>query len=132
IDEKIADDEAIYASEIAKLVDKYDMEDLVSGHSFNEDYLQHMSKQNEEINLGQILYYFARSITLIDDDFYTIRKEKLTLRFVDHAKAENREIWVWTVNNQQDIKKVLSYDVDGIITDYPERVQQIIGVDEEE
>ncbi|HLR54200.1 MAG TPA: glycerophosphodiester phosphodiesterase family protein [Pseudogracilibacillus sp.] len=132
IDVKIADDEAIYASEIAKLVDKYDMEDLVSVQSFNPDFLQLMRKQNEEINLGQILYLFAGNLAQIDVDFYTVRDTMLTQRFVDHAKAENREIWVWTVNNQQDIKKVLSYDVDGIITDYPERVQQIIGVDEEE
>src|SRR5699024_332407 len=129
---KIADDEAIYASEIAKLVDKYDMEDLVSVQSFNPDFLQLMRKQDEEINLGQILYLFAGNIAQIDVDFYTVRDTMLTQRFVDHAKTANRQIWLWTVNNQQDIKKVLSYDVDGIITDYPERVQQIIGIDEED
>jgi len=131
IDVKIADDESIYASEIARLVDKYDIEDLVSVQSFNPDFLQLMREQNEEINLGQILYLFAGNLSQIDVDFYTVRETMLTKRFVDHAKAENRDIWVWTVNNKQNIKKVLSYDIDGIITDYPERVQQIIGVGEE-
>src|SRR5699024_8387299 len=114
-----------------KLVDKYDMEDLVSVQSFNPDFLQLMRTQNEVINLGQILYLFAGHLAQIDVDFYIVRDTMLTQRFVDHAKAENREIWVWTVNNQQDIKKVLTYDVYVIITDYPERVQQIVGIDEE-
>jgi glycerophosphoryl diester phosphodiesterase len=35
------------------------------------------------------------------------------------------------VNSERNIKKVLSYDIDGIITDYPERVQRIMGVKEE-
>lgn len=132
IDVKIADDEPIYASEIARLVDKYDIEDLVSVQSFNQDFLQLMREQNEEINLGQILYLFAGNLSQMDVDFYTVRETMLTKRFVNHAKSENRDIWVWTVNNQQNIKKVLSYDIDGIITDYPERVQQMIGVGEEE
>ncbi len=36
--------------------------------------------------------------------------------------AKNMKIIPWTVNNEEDIKKMIKLKVDGIITDYPERV----------
>ena len=32
---------------------------------------------------------------------------------------------VWTVNREQDIIRMIEYGVDGIITDYPKKVQEI-------
>lgn len=43
-------------------------------------------------------------------------------RFVDSVKSMNMKLIPWTVNRKTRIRKMLSYGVDGIITDYPERV----------
>lgn len=43
-------------------------------------------------------------------------------RFVDRVKSMNMKLIPWTVNRKTRIRKMLSYGVDGIITDYPERV----------
>lgn len=128
IDVKTDSDEDIYAKEIANLVEIYDQNDFVSVQSFNHTFLKMMRKENEEIEIGQILFLYAGDLSALDVDFYTVRETMLTKRFIERAKKENRKIWVWTVNNEQNIKKVLSYDIDGIITDYPERVQRIIGI----
>lgn len=42
--------------------------------------------------------------------------------FVDSIKEKKMRIIPWTVNENDDIVKMLSLKVDGIITDYPERV----------
>lgn len=131
IDVKTNTNEDIYAEEIAKLVEKHDAEELASVQSFNPEFLKLMRTQNENINLGQILYMYAGNLSSLDIDFYTVRETMLTERFIEHAKKENRNIWVWTVNSKRNIKKVLAYDIDGIITDYPERVQRIIGIKSE-
>lgn len=128
IDVKAETDEEIYASEITRLVEEHDMEDLASVQSFNPTFLKLMRKENPDIDLGQILFLFAGNLSGLDVDFYTVRETMLTKRFVKQARKQNRRIWVWTVNNTRNIKKVLSYDVDGIITDYPERVQRVGGI----
>lgn len=131
LDVKASGDEEVYAEEIAKLVRKYDTDDLISVQSFNPEFLKYMRHKNDEINIGQILYLYAGNLSDLDVDFYTVRETMLTKRFIKHARAENRKIWVWTVNSKKNAKKVLSYDIDGIITDYPERVQRMIGFKEE-
>lgn len=131
LDVKTNVDEEMYAKEIARLIKKYDVEESVSVQSFNHEFLKMMRKQNEEIKIGQILYLYAGSLSNLDVDFYTVRETMLTKRFIQHARKENRKIWVWTVNSKRNTKKVLSYDIDGIITDYPEQVQRIIGIKEE-
>lgn len=128
IDVKAETDEDIYASEIARLVEKHDTEDLASVQSFNPTFLKLIREENPDIDLGQILFLYAGSLSGMDVDFYTVRETMLTKRFVKQARKQNRRIWVWTVNNTRNIKKVLSYDIDGIITDYPERVQRVGGI----
>lgn len=42
--------------------------------------------------------------------------------FLDTLRNKKMKIIPWTVNNQTDVDKILSLKVDGIITDYPERI----------
>ncbi|MDC1377929.1 glycerophosphodiester phosphodiesterase family protein [Flavobacteriaceae bacterium] len=41
---------------------------------------------------------------------------------IDRIKKEGLKIFTWTVNDPQEIKDVITLGVDGIITDFPERV----------
>jgi glycerophosphoryl diester phosphodiesterase len=69
----------------------------------------------------------AGNSNILDVDFYTIKQSMLSEAFIKNAHKQGRSIWVWTVNDEVNIKEVLKYDVDGIITDYPKRVQDIMG-----
>jgi glycerophosphoryl diester phosphodiesterase len=46
---------------------------------------------------------------------------------VQKIKSLNMKLIPWTVNDTADIQKVLSFGVDGIISDYPDRVLQILS-----
>lgn len=54
----------------------------------------------------------------IHPDFSTLTKEK-----VSKIHKEGFKIYTWTVNNKEDIKKMIDFGVDGIITNYPDRVK---------
>jgi glycerophosphoryl diester phosphodiesterase len=95
--------------------------------SFSYQTLKEVRKLNKGILLGQILYVIAGNLDSIDVDFYTIKQSMLSDTFIKIAHKKGRSVWVWTVNDELNIKDVLKYDVDGIITDYPKRVQKIIG-----
>ena len=42
------------------------------------------------------------------------------------VKEKDLEIFPWTVNEAEEIKQVLAYDINGLITDYPDRALKII------
>lgn len=115
------------AKSIVDLVKIYGLEDATYVQSFDNEFLQEVRRQDSTIKIGQILFLSAGSLNNLDVDFYTIRQTMLSQRFIDNARELNREVWVWTVNNPRNIKEVLKYDINGIITDYPERVQRMTG-----
>ncbi|WP_416149904.1 glycerophosphodiester phosphodiesterase family protein [Salipaludibacillus sp. HK11] len=110
-------------------IEEHDMEDTAYVQAFDNEILKKIRSGNSNIKIGQILFLSAGNLESLDVDFYTIRQTMLTERFIENAKEQDREVWVWTVNIPRNISAVLKYDIDGIITDYPERVQRMTGLE---
>lgn len=55
-------------------------------------------------------------------DYLLLDKEKVTW-----LQDQGMKVIPWTVNEKQDIKKMLEWGVDGIISDYPNRVLELIS-----
>lgn len=51
----------------------------------------------------------------------------VTQRFVRNAQGHNVDVHVWTVNETADMQRLLALGVDGIITDYPDRLLTLLG-----
>ena len=129
IDLKPADSSGELAREVVQIIEKHEIEDKAYVQAFDYPSLQVVRKLNSNIKIGQILYLSAGNLADLDVDFYTIRQTMLTERFINNARAQNREVWVWTVNIERNMREVLKYDIDGIITSYPEKAQNVLGVD---
>lgn len=112
------------ANKVVDLVQEYNMVNQVYIQSFEYKALEAVRRANSEIKIGQILFLAAGDLSAFDVDFYTIEQSMLSHKFIRDARQNNREVWVWTVNKESDIKEVLKYDIDGIITDYPDRVKK--------
>ncbi|ABR49254.1 glycerophosphoryl diester phosphodiesterase [Alkaliphilus metalliredigens QYMF] len=114
-----------------KVVEVLEAQDADQDHyiqSFSYEILREVRILNPEIKVGQVMFFAAGDLSTLDLDFYAIEQSMLSKGFIGNARRDEREVWVWTVNLDEDIKEVLRYDIDGIITDYPERVQEIIGI----
>ena len=48
-------------------------------------------------------------------------------RFVSGAHRHNVDVYVWTINEEADMKRLIDHGVDGIITDYPDRLLRLLG-----
>lgn len=112
--------------EVVRLVQGAGMEQEVYVQSFDRYTLAQIRQLAPDIKIGQILFLALGNLSALDVDFYTVEKIMLTQQLVDKAHASGREVWVWTVNSSKNLKEVLKFRVDGIITDFPARALSIV------
>lgn len=114
--------------EVVRLIQAFDMVEEVYIQSFDSLTLQQIRENAPDIYIGQILYFAFGDLSALDVDFYTIEQVMLTEQLVERAHAAGREIWVWTVNSKRNMKEVLKYKIDGIITDHPVLAQSMVEI----
>lgn len=58
-------------------------------------------------------------------DIYSPYFKLVNKSMVDKLKAENIRLIPWTVNEKDDMKRMVALGVDGLITDYPNRAKEV-------
>ena len=53
----------------------------------------------------------------------------LTVEHVEHCHSIGVQVHTWTVNEQHDVDRIVATGLDGIASDYPERVYTALGID---
>jgi len=114
------------AEPVAELIKEYIKKGWKEGKflisSFNINELKDFKKQGLKVKLGLIIEKKGPAIE--DIGFYSIHPDlKITnKKLVDKFHNQGFKVFVWTVNKKRDIKKMMSLGVDGIISDYPDRL----------
>jgi glycerophosphoryl diester phosphodiesterase len=62
-----------------------------------------------------------------EPDIYSPRYALVTGSMITYLHRKNIAVIPWTVNDPDDMKEYIEMGVDGIITDYPERLLEILG-----
>jgi glycerophosphoryl diester phosphodiesterase len=62
-------------------------------------------------------------------EIYSCYFKLIDQSLMDYCKINNIAVIPWTVNKNEDIKAMIDMGVDGIISDYPNRVIEILGRD---
>ncbi len=52
--------------------------------------------------------------------------DECTYEIVEQIHQSGKAVWVWTVNDPVDMSRLVQMEVDGIITDYPDRLRKIL------
>lgn len=47
--------------------------------------------------------------------------------FVENAHRKNLKVHVWTINDEAEMRRLIELGVDGIMTDYPDRLLELLG-----
>jgi glycerophosphoryl diester phosphodiesterase len=76
------------------------------------------------VYLGNLYNPSAEAVQVPErrDSIYVLRP-----RFVKAAQGRNMDVHVWTVNEVEEMQRALDAGVDGIITDYPDRLMDLLG-----
>ena len=138
---------------ILKNIDMHKLEDRIIISSFDWRILYELKKQNPRILRGFItlqqdltttkkniyenspwmaknysldqLFLIPNIIKSLEGHAWSAFYRDVTKQNVELAHKHGLATCVWTVNREQDIIRMIEYGVDGIITDYPKKVQEI-------
>ena len=71
------------------------------------------------------LFLLPNIIKSLEGHVWSVFYRDVTKQNVELAHKHGLATCVWTVNREQDIIRMIEYGVDGIITDYPKKAQEI-------
>ncbi|MGP5678199.1 glycerophosphoryl diester phosphodiesterase membrane domain-containing protein [Glutamicibacter arilaitensis] len=86
-------------------------------HSLNGHAVQEIKKQRPKLRVGLTVAMSFGGLPKTNGDFYTVEQASFSEELLAEAHARDKEVYVWTVNDQATIRQLLSIPVDGIVTD---------------
>ena len=99
--------------------------------SFDWDELLVLRSKSQKIPIGVLIdgnpliaLNFAKEVEAmsINSDYKYLNKKN-----VDLVNAKGYKLFPYTVNNEDEMKELISIGVDGIITDYPDKLKKILN-----
>ena len=130
------------AKKLCESIKENQIEDKVAIGSFNDEVLDEFRYHCPEVvtspGRNEIRTFYGFSYLYLDkfyspkSDIYQLPEffgttHVLTERFVNGIKQKNIPIFVWTVNDPDEMQRFISLGVKGIITDYPNRLSKVLN-----
>lgn len=99
--------------------------------SFNPIFLRTVKYCSWDIKTGYLFKRYGPLKRLLEKlwfaDYWQPEINMVNQQFVDLANKHKKDIYIWTVNEKQDIKRALKFQkLKGIVTDFPAAVKQQI------
>jgi glycerophosphoryl diester phosphodiesterase len=133
IETKSPDEYPGMEEKLLEIINHYHINDKVIIQSFSEESLRKIHNLNANIPLVQLLSY-KKAVQLTGAEIEKYKTYCIGLgmnyKYIDAAyvkkiKQHGLEVHPFTVDNEKDMKKLLIWGVDGMFTNYPDRLHSI-------
>ncbi len=121
-------------AEVIRLIENFNLQDRTMLSSFNPFALRRAYRINPKIKRGYLwasdLPWLVRSKIfrpLTHADMYHPQWDVLTAEMVKREHARHKLVNIWTCNEENDMRRMIDFGVDTIMTDYPDRLRQVLN-----
>lgn len=112
--------------QVAKLLKKYHMRDTCVVSSLKYDSLRKIKEADDSIETAYITSVSYGNFTDLEyADGYSVESTLLSKSFVNKAQKAGKQIYVWTVNSEERLEKVVGMGIDNVITDDPVMAKEL-------
>lgn len=117
---------------VLSLIDRYGLRERIIFSSFNWMSIERLRNLAPDIRRGLLiegyrLYNMGSIISKNGHEFYHPDFHLVDEMIIKEIHSHGIGVNVWTVNEEEDIRRCLSLGVDGIITNYPDRAIALRG-----
>lgn len=98
------------------VISSFNWEELTAIRSLNRDI--EIAVLTDEDPLNALAFGKEIGAVAINPHYLRLNKENVSI-----IKSQGFKIFTWTINDPEEIARIRTLDVDGIFTDYPERIQ---------
>lgn len=117
----------IIVERVLYLIRKLDMAEQVLISSFNHHYLIRSKQQFPEVETAALVampaMLAANKLEHLHAQAYNPRKGAISPFRIRSLQDRGFAVNVWTVNDERDLARYIDWGVDGLITDFPQRLQ---------
>lgn len=121
---------AQFSDQVFQFIDQRMEWDRVNIQSFDFRVLQYFHNTYPEVKLAVLI---ENELTVEENlntlgfipEIYSCWYQRLSREVVEQLQQQGMLVIPWTVNSIEDMKELISWGVDGIITDYPDKALQL-------
>ncbi len=112
---------------VVEVVEQAGMVEGVAFMSLKREGIEKLQKLRPEWRAGLLLSKTIGSLSSLEMDFIAVNMGTAGPGFIRKAHAGGKELFVWTVNDQVSMTRMMSLGVDGVITDEPKMARQVLA-----
>lgn len=121
--------------DVLNLINEYDVKNKILISSFHHPTIKKLKNMDSDVMYGALYGY--KPEVKIDSDIVdnaikigvysiNISKHLVSQEIVEMAHNSGIKVFVYTVNSSRDMKNMIKFEVDGVFTDYPEKMKKIL------
>lgn len=111
---------------VVNIIEKNGIVNKCMIHCLSYPILVNVRKLNPNISIGFIATSPQKDFSYMDVNFFSIKQNMLTPRLVNAIHRSHKKIYAWTVDSPRSMKGIINLHVDGIITDSPQTLINVI------
>lgn len=122
-----------FAQRLYDELQSLDILDVVTVQSFDPRTLEAMHRLDSTVTLSLLIEEtqdadLARYVSLLSfmPDVLSINYEAVTPKLVNAVHAKGMRLIPWTINAPEDMRRLMDWGVDGLISDYPDRLSAVV------
>ncbi len=124
-------DRATFVDLVVAQIEKFGLREQVSLQCFDIATLQYLRKQYPGYTIVLLVENLAGHLTNVErlgflPDIYSPYHQLVEPSLIAYTKARDIQVVTWTVNKIEDMQRLIDLGVDGIASDYPDRLLELI------
>lgn len=112
---------------VAEIVEATGMSDSIALMSLKYPAVQKMKQLRPDWTVGLLSATAIGDLTRLEADFLAVSANMVSSGFVRRAREAGKQVFAWTVNDPVTMSRMLSFGVDGVITDEPAMAREVLA-----
>lgn len=116
----------ILAKEVVRILQKYDVTKINKVQCFQYNAIEYVKKYDSSITCGLCISHLQGDISAYQAiDFFSLQGQYLKESTVKMAHMVHKDIYVWTIDREEEIEKMIKLNIDGMISNHPQDVYKM-------